>query len=183
MAAQLGEVDQIEGRDAGPDPVELHPGQAAALPGQLEQAFAFENFHHQAGILEVVGHQGLGFLLVEAGDLRRSIGRLFVDEFAPSEDRVGDGAQAVVGQTQGVTHQGDAIDHHASADFGSALPGKARIALKANSAGKATQGRFSLREPQGFEALGEHPKIEVHHVPPQQEVGVEFANSLGQGHQ
>ena len=98
MTSQFGQIDQVEGGDAGSHPVQLHPGQAAALARQGQQVLVFQDFHHQSRILAVVGHQGLGVFPVEAGDLRRGVGRFFVDQLPPAQDGVGHGSQAVIGQ-------------------------------------------------------------------------------------
>ncbi len=161
----------------------MHPGQSAAFASQGDQPLVLENLHDQSGVLTVVCHQGFGIFPVETSDFRRGIGNGFVDEFSSAEYGVSHCAQSIIGKPQGIAYQGNAVHHHAATNLGPALACKARIPLKLDVSRQPSDASLPVGNAQCLKTLAQDSQVEIHHVPTEEYIGVEFANARGQGDQ
>ena len=120
-AAQLREIDEIEGGDARAHAVELHAAQQAPLDDEVDESLLLDDVQHESRVLAVVGHQRSGVLTVEPLDLGDAVPQRLVDELASAEQLTRGGLERVVVQRdERVAHERDAVEHHAARDLGAA---------------------------------------------------------------
>ncbi len=133
------QVQEVEGGDRGRHAVERHPGEAAALDGELDEPQPLEHLERQARVGTVVLDQALTVLLEQQQDrVRAAVAR---ERLALAQHRARDRVEPVVVHAhEGAAQELDAVEHHA--------PGHARLARGARcpaGAGAARPGRARAR--------------------------------------
>jgi hypothetical protein len=129
-----------------------------------------EDVADQARVLEVVGDEALGVVLVGA---QNGIGALVAgDQLAAPEQRLGGGLEAIVGQAnEGAVHQREPVEHE------TAEGDRARGARVAELAAQL-EGILAAADREGdavvLGAAGEDGEVELRDVPPGDDVGVEL---------
>ena len=153
----------------------MHSRQQRALHREVEQAFLAEEVEDEPGIFQVVVDQRPGILAVEALDGLPLSGPVFVDPFAAPEDVLCGGFEPIVLEADGVAHERDAVEHHASRNVGAAIACETCVLAESDRARNAAE--FAV-DAQCVAARDEDAQVEVDHVPAGQDIGVECTDAL-----
>ena len=177
-ALELGQIEEVEGGDAGRDPIGRHARELAAGEGELDEAQLLDDPQGEARIRAGIEREGRQIVLVVVENLRQAVTRGGRHGLAFPEHFARHGIERIIVHADECTaQQVDAVEHETPRD---ARLAAAEIAFGlADAHGPLVSAELERVAHAGRDPL-EHGEIEIDEIPAGEHVRIERSNSRGE---